>query len=469
VSEEPKNLQNEANQSEPSEPPEQPEAQEAPEAQEQPDARDETESTEQPASGDVTEKDGAAAKPRPAPRKPVDPALARAYRTHRPVEGKVEAVIKGGFEIRVGKSRAFCPFSQIELHRSEEPEQHVGQSYPFKIIQFRRGGEDVVLSRRALLEDANQEEAKAVRATLIEGALMQGHVAGVADFGAFVDLGAGVQGLVHISELSHTRVTRVEDAVQPGQTVQVKILKLHDKGGRISLSIRQAQEDPWKEAENRFLVGSRYPGTVRRLADFGAFVEMASGLEALAPAREFPPREEDWTEWLKPGTEREWIILTVDTSRKRMSILPVVEGMPEAAVAVEAGAELTGLVQKIERFGVFVWLAPGKVGLMPTAFTGIPKGSRMDAHFSIGREVAVQILDIADGGRRIRLAAQGEGVARAKAEASRPEGEKRTRPDGPGSRDRSPDTGDQAQDEDQGTFGTSMADLLKAALEKKKP
>ncbi len=458
MSEEPKNLPEETDQPETEKQEAQPEVPEAPGPQEQIE------------SGEETSEDGAADKPpQPAQKKPVDPALARAYRTHRPVNGKVEAVIKGGFEIRVGKSRAFCPFSQIELHRSEEPEQHVGQSYPFKIIQFRRGGEDVVLSRRALLEDRNQEEAKAVRATLIEGALMQGHVAGIADFGAFVDLGAGVQGLVHISELSHARVTRVGDAVQVGQTVQVKILKLHDKGGKISLSIRQAQDDPWNEVQTRFLVGSRYPGTVRRLADFGAFVEMSPGLEALAPAREFPPREQDWTEWLKPGTAMEWIILAVDTSRRRMSILPVAEGMPEAAVKLEAGAELTGLVQKIERFGVFVWLAPGKVGLMPTAFTGIPQGSRMDSHFTVGGEVAVEVLDIADGGRRIRLAAQGDGVARARAEAEKPQGERRKRSDGPDNRDRSPDRGDPAREEDQGTFGTSMADLLKAALEDKKP
>ena len=446
MSEEPKNLSDEANQ------PEAPEAAEPVEPAEP-----------------VEAPDAAAAKPRPAARKPVDPALARAYRTHRPVDGKVEAVIKGGFEIRVGRSRAFCPFSQIELHRTEAPEQHVGQTYPFKIIQFRRGGEDVVLSRRALLEDANQEEAKAVRATLIEGAMMQGHVAGVADFGAFVDLGAGVQGLVHISELSHARVTRVADAVKPGQTVQVKILKLHDKGGKISLSIRQAQEDPWNEAETRYPVGSRHSGTVRRLAEFGAFVEMSPGLEALAPARELPPRDGDWTEWLKPGTEREWIVLAVDPSQRRMSILPAVEGLPEATLPLEPGAQLNGLVQKIERFGMFVWLAPGKVGLMPTAFTGIPQGSRMDSHFRVGQEVAVEIIDIADGGRRIRLAAQGDGVARARAEAERPEAERRPRPAGPQSRERSPESGNQPREEDQGTFGTSMADLLKAALEKKKP
>jgi predicted RNA-binding protein with RPS1 domain len=151
-----------------------------------------------------------------------------------------------------------------------------------------------------------------------------------------------------------------------------------------------------------------------------------------------------------------------------MSILPAVDGMPELTTALEPGAELTGLVQKIERFGVFVWLAPGKVGLMPTAFTGIPQGSRMDSHFKAGQEVPVEILDIADGGRRIRLAAQGDGVARARAEAEKSEGERRPRADRSEGRDRSPDRGDQPREEDQGTFGTSMADLLKAAFDKKK-
>ena len=138
-------------------------------------------------------------KPESKPRRKVhNPVLMRAYRSGRPVEGTILRVIKGGYEVRIGKARGFCPHSQVDLHRENHPEEQVGKSYPFRVTQLRRGGEDVVLSRRVLLEEDRADEAKAVRATLVEGAVMQGHVAGTADFGAFIDLGAGVTGLVHI-------------------------------------------------------------------------------------------------------------------------------------------------------------------------------------------------------------------------------------------------------------------------------
>ena len=136
----------------------------------------------------------------PPARKPRDPVVIRAFRAGHPVEGLVERVIKGGYEVRVGRCRGFCPHSQMDLHRVDRAEDHVGKTYPFKILQLRRGGEDVVISRREILEAEHGDEMKAVRATLIEGAVMTGRVARLTEFGAFVDLGAGVTGLVHLSE-----------------------------------------------------------------------------------------------------------------------------------------------------------------------------------------------------------------------------------------------------------------------------
>ena len=175
-------------------------------------------------------------------------------------------MIKGGYEVRLGKVRGFCPHSQIDIHRVNDPAEHVGKQFLFRVTQVRRGGEDVVVSRRAVLEDQRREEASAVRATLLEGAIMRGHVASVAGFGAFVDLGAGVMGLVHVSELSHARISRVEDVVKEGDEVSVKILKLHDSGKKISLSIRQAESDPWAAVGATFHPGKIYPGTVRRIS-----------------------------------------------------------------------------------------------------------------------------------------------------------------------------------------------------------
>jgi len=379
-------------------------------------------------------------------RKPLFPALMRAFRTRVPVEGKIEQVIKGGYEVKVGKARGFCPHSQISLARENDPESHVGQTYEFRIAQLRRGGEDLVLSRRALLEERRGEEAKAVRATLVEGTVMQGHVAGTAAFGAFIDLGAGVEGLVHISELSHKRVTRVEEAVSVGDTVQVKVLKVDDKSGRLSLSIRAAQADPWAGIEERFPIDSVHPGKIVRIADFGAFVELAPGLEALAPGSEFPPAPRGWKADLEVGATRDWQVLSVSPRERRLSITP--PGDSTEPVQLEVNATLEGKVQRIEGYGVFVWLGPGRVGLMPRVWSGTPPGTELERRFDIGSSVEVTVVEISEGGRRIRLCRKGV------------EPETQPAPRQPKEEAHVP----VQRDEPEGTFGTSLADKLRAAL-----
>jgi small subunit ribosomal protein S1 len=377
------------------------------------------------------------------------PTLVRAFRSGRPVDGTIVEVIKGGYTVKVGKANGFCPHSQIDLQREDNPERQVGQTYQFKIAQLRRGGEDIVLSRRALLEEGRADEAKAVRATLIEGAVTVGRVVGTAAFGAFVDLGAGVQGLVHISEISHQRIQSVEDAVKVGDSVRVRVLKLKETG-RISLSIRGAQEDPWADIAKRFEVGRVYPGTVQRIAEFGAFVELAPGVEALAPAREFPPASGGWKEGLEPGSSHEWYVLSVEPRARRLSVtLP--GGAPEASASLTEGAELEGRVQRIERYGVFVWLGPGRVGLMPRVWTGAAGGADLRRGFKIGAPVEVSVVEIADDGRKIRLCKKGV--------APRPEQD-----DAAPSRSRAKARTTRTDEPEPESFGTSLAEKLRAAL-----
>jgi len=385
-----------------------------------------------------------AASDAPARRRARHPALLRAFRAGRPIEGTVTEVIKGGYEVRVGKARGFCPHSQIDLHREDEPERQIGKAYQFKITQVRRGGEDIVLSRRAILEERRVEEAKAVRATLIQGAVMQGHVVGTAEFGAFIDLGAGVLGLAHISELSHKRIRAVDEAVNVGDTVRVRILKLKDTG-RISLSVRRAEEDPWADIETKFVVGQVYPGTVQRVADFGAFVELATGVEALAPASEFPPSAAGWNTGLEIGASREWHLLSVDAKGRRATVTPPGEG--GTVEPLGEGAEIEGQVQRIERYGVFVWLGPGRVGLMPRAMSGVTEGSDLGRQFRIGDRVEVSIVEIEDGGRRIRLCKKG-----IKPKTEKEEAPARRRKEEP------------VPEEPPASFGTSLGDKLRAAL-----
>ncbi len=411
-----------------------------------PDTPRETESADAAAPSDP-----ASTADRPAARrKPRFPTLVRAFRSGRPIDGTIVEVIKGGYTVKLGKAHGFCPHSQIDLQREDNPERQLGQTYQFRIAQIRRGGEDIVLSRRALLEEHRADEAKAVRATLIEGAVLQGRVAGTAPFGAFVDLGAGVLGLVHISELCHRRIDKVDEAVKVGDSVGVRILKLKDSG-RISLSIRRAEADPWDDIEKRFEVGRVYPGTVRRVADFGVFVELASGLEALAPASEFPPAPDGWRAEVDVGTAHEWYVLSVDPRGRRLSVtLPGQLTDPPPALA--EGVQCRGLVQRIERYGVFVWLGPGRVGLMPRVWTGAPEGADLRRGFKIGEAVEVSVVEIADDGRKIRL--------RKKGVATQPERD----PGAARGRSRRVEAAAPAAEPEAESFGTSLADKLRAAL-----
>lgn len=394
-----------------------------------------------------------------------EPGLALSFRKALPVEGIVEQVIRGGYEVRVGKARGFCPHSQMDVQHVDRPEDHIGKTYPFKVLQLRRGGEEVVLSRRALLEESRTEEAKAVRATLIEGHVTQGHVVRLTDFGAFVDVGAGVTGLVHVSEIAHARVVRPHDVLKPGDTVQVKVLSLAPTG-RISLSIRQAQGDPWTRIAERLRPGAITSGILRRLADFGVFVEIEPGIEGLASSDSFPPGPSGWREGLEPGSTRPWKIVSVDPERRRIALQPA-DGEVEAA-PLESGAKTRGRVQKVEKFGVFVWLRPGVVGLLPNVLTGTKRGTDLTTVFPAGKEIEVEVLEADPDGRRVRLSIPGA-QAPAPPTRSRPQGQPRER-DRDRDRERPSRSAEVAAPAGSGaSFGTSLGDKLRAAFEKKNP
>ncbi len=389
-----------------------------------------------------------------------EPGLALSFRRGLPVDGKVEKVIRGGYEVRVGKARGFCPHSQMDLRHVDSPETHVGRVYRFAVAELRRGGEEAILSRRILLEEERGEEAKAVRATLVEGSVTQGHVARVTDFGVFVDLGAGVTGLVHVSELAHGHVAVPADLLKTGDTVQVKVLRLEEPSGRVSLSIRQAAEDPWASIASRYEPGQAYSGIVRRLTDFGAFVEMCPGVEALAPADGFPPGPNGWRPGLEEGQSGTWRVVSLEPRRRRMSIQPLLEGQPVTPQGLpEPGARVTGRVQRVEKFGVFVWLGPGRVGLVPSVYTGTRKGTDLSRVFPTGKEIEVEVLEADADGRRIRLSVPGA-VARPKPAEPRSAAREPSRD--PKAKARAPEAAPAPSQ----AFGTSLRDVLGAALKK---
>jgi small subunit ribosomal protein S1 len=199
------------------------------------------------------------------------------------IEGVVTGQNKGGFDVQIAGVRAFCPASQIDLRRAD-PAQYIGQRLQFRVTQISAGGRNVVVARRPLLEEEAAAQAASIWERLQVGATVRGKVTSLRDFGAFVDLG-GVEGLIHVTELGYGRSQRPSDVLQPGQEVEAQIVKLEPAGaggrGRISLSLRALATDPWTTAADQFPVGTTTRGTVRRLEPFGAFVELAPGVDGL--------------------------------------------------------------------------------------------------------------------------------------------------------------------------------------------
>ena len=333
-------------------------------------------------------------------------ALAVAAQTGVPVEGRVAGVIKGGYEVTVGGLRAFCPFSQMELRRVEAEQDYVGRVLEFRVTRFAEGGRNIVLSRRALLEEQAAKAAEETRKKLLPDAVLPGTVVSLADFGAFVDLG-GVQGLVPMSELSHARVERAGDRLTVGEHVTVKVLRIDEAKGKITLSLKALEGDPWAAVPGRLRERQVTRGRALRATEFGVFVQLLPGVDGLLHTSEIPRhRAGAMREAVAAGAEIAVMIVSVDPAKRRVALALAPEGAAvgeqmESAVAV--GAVLPGTVDRVEPFGVFVRLGPGQTGLVPNAELGTARGADHRKMFPAGSELKVLVLAIEDGGRRIRL------------------------------------------------------------------
>jgi small subunit ribosomal protein S1 len=334
-------------------------------------------------------------------------ALAVAAQTGIPVEGKVAGVIKGGYEVTVGGLRAFCPFSQMDARRSETPDEYVGRVLEFRVITFSDNGRNLVLSRRRLLEERAAEAAEETRKKILPGAVLTGTVSSLADFGAFVDLG-GVQGLVPISEISHARVNRPGDRLSIGESVTVKVLRVDQEKGRISLSLKALEGDPWAAVAGRLRERQILRGRAARATEFGVFVELLPGVDGLLHISEIPRSRQGAIREATAagGNELTVMIVGIDADKRRIALALAPDGAEpgeEMESNVQVGAVLTGTVERLESFGVVVRLGPGQTGLVPLAETGLPRGADLRKTFPIGTEVKVLVLTIEEGGRRIRL------------------------------------------------------------------
>lgn len=259
--------------------------------------------------------------------------LQEAFEAGAPVEGLVKATNKGGFEITIAGARAFCPFSQIERGYCNEPEKFVGQRLPFAITTFERGGRNVVVSHRKVLEQEASSSAAETRQSLEVGQVLEGVVRRLQPYGAFIDIG-GLDGLVHVSQIRHGHVKDPREVLKVGEKVMVKVLRIDAPGTekeRISLSMKELQENPWSSIETRLPIGSSVQGKVVRLAEFGAFVELFPGIDGLvhisqiAAHRIGHPSEE-----LTIGQDVDARVLSVDVQAQKISLSLRPEGVAVA-------------------------------------------------------------------------------------------------------------------------------------------
>ena len=247
--------------------------------------------------------------------------LEQAFESKIPVEGIVEKEIKGGFEVKIGETRAFCPYSQMGLKRIENPQEYIGKQLTFKILEYSENGRNILVSNRVILEEEHQQRVEELKKTLQENTVVTGTIKSVQDFGAFVDIG-GVQALLPISEISRSRVDDIHAVFSEGQEIEASIIKLDWGNERITLSMKALLPDPWDEAATRYPVGSKHTGEVVRITNFGAFVTLEPGLDGLLHISELKTdsRQTNPQDIVKQGQKITVEIKSVDTERKRISL-----------------------------------------------------------------------------------------------------------------------------------------------------
>ena len=247
--------------------------------------------------------------------------LENAFRNGIPVEGVVEKEIKGGFDIRIGETRAFCPYSQMGSRRVEDADSYLGMHLRFKITEYSENGRNILVSNRAILEEEKKERIEALKATLHQDMVVTGQIVKIQDFGAFVDIG-GFQALLPVSEISRSRVDDIQKTLSVGQEIEASVLNIDWKKERISLSMKALIADPWKTVREKYKVGQTYVGDVARITNFGAFVTLEPGLDGLVHVSEFSGDSRDGYADNTPrkGQQVTVLIDKIDAGKKRISL-----------------------------------------------------------------------------------------------------------------------------------------------------
>ncbi|HKW37800.1 MAG TPA: 30S ribosomal protein S1, partial [Burkholderiales bacterium] len=330
------------------------------------------------------------------------------YAKNEPVMGSIVVRVKGGFTVDLGGASAFLPGSQVDIRPVRDVGPLMGKEQPFAILKMDRPRGNIVVSRRAILEEARAEQRTELVSQLLEGEVREGVVKNITDYGAFVDLG-GIDGLLHITDLAWRRVKHPSEVLAVGDEVTAKVLKFDTEKNRVSLGMKQLGEDPWVGLSRRYPAGTRLFGKVTNLTDYGAFVEVEQGIEGLVHVSEM-----DWTnknvhpsKVVALGDEVEVMILEIDEERRRIS-LGMKQCMPnpweEFGMNFKKNDKVKGPIKSITDFGIFIGLPGGIDGLVHLSdLSWTTPGEEAVRTFKKGEEVEAQVLSIDVERERISL------------------------------------------------------------------
>jgi small subunit ribosomal protein S1 len=324
--------------------------------------------------------------------------ISRAYEADEPVEGTIVSRVKGGLSVDIGV-KAFLPGSQVDLRPVRNLESLLQQKLQFKIIKFNKRRGNIVLSRRALLEKERKKLRETTLQTLQVGQIVDGVIKNITDYGAFIDLG-GIDGLLHVTDMSWGRVNHPSEMFQVGDEIKVKVLKFDPETERVSLGLKQLQPDPWIDAGHRYPVGKRLQGKVVSLTDYGAFVELEPGVEGLIHVSEM-----SWTKRVKHpskvvsiGDTVESVVLDVDESNRKISLgMKQIEPNPWSVIEERypVGTRVRGQVRNITNFGIFIGLEEGIDGLVHVSdISWTEQIKHPSEKFKKGDEVEAVVLKI---------------------------------------------------------------------------
>jgi small subunit ribosomal protein S1 len=300
--------------------------------------------------------------------------LQDAYNNAIPIEGKVLDIIKGGFSVEVVKRRAFCPISQLDTVYVEHGEEYVGKTFHFLITELGENAKNIVVSRRVLLEQEQARAKEEFLAHLTIGDTAEGRVSNLMPYGAFIELFPGVEGMLHISEMSWSRLGSPDELLHTGDIVKVKIIDVQpgksSEDKKLSLSMKQIEADPWESISGKFKAGDKTHGKVTRCMDFGCFVEISPGVEGLVHISEmsYKQRVNKPQDLVSAGDTVDVMIKEINSENKRISLsMKDAEGDPwiDVKEKYRIGQVFEGTLEKKERFGYFIALEPGITGLLP--------------------------------------------------------------------------------------------------------